>query len=655
MNEADMEERRVRFYGVHDLAAGVHASRAAELAAGLDPGIGLASVMDALELHNVQKYLEHRLLPISCSDDEVEQLVGQIPHIRSAVARYFTSIDDENIAVLLSEVGYEFHGDLLDLLGRNKVFERCDSSTVLTALKAARVRLSRMLANRNIVSAYDTDLRDELLAEPRNAEILARKYLERDARVKVYLPRSFTSEDARNLMERYISYDEANSNYLRLISTAKDNPQAGIDAKLRLQAKRRDEDLTAKFFEQNAGYKTGSEVSVSMDQDEPALSEVDTSDGSVWRHTYSQRWLEETTDNPSILNNFQHLFGFIDNQVLLTLPSYYAHLGVMERIMGVSGSTEYKTGVAFQAVDASSLLQTHMYRLFLESQDISIEDVIAWFFEKYLVEEFEAANFSFSPSGGDTSYLQRVRHLFAEMESIANQFGVFVEDGYLDRDLLTMGSDQVRYKELPSLLHGKYVYPVEDQEIIGVLHLLFSDQSPLNYIEEELQGSTAVELLLRNVVSYTDFHDYQQASIDHLIRLGVLQDTGERIQFRSLGQLMVLSALFNTQAANYYRLSPAARLEVDDLVEKGWLTRQSSLLTKAEADYFNYFLNRVEFSNGPNLRNRYLHGSQAHADGEEAHFNTYIIVLRLLIALVIKMNDDFCMAAENAARDETSR
>lgn len=655
MNEADMEERRVRFYGAHDLAAGVHAPRAAELAAGFDPGIGLASVMDALELHNVQKYLEHRLLPISCSDDEVEQLVGQIPHIRSAVARYFTSIDDENIAVLLSEVGYEFHGDLLDLLGRNKVFERCDSSTVLTALKAARVRLSRMLANRNIVSAYDTDLRDELLAEPRNAEILARKYLEKDARVKVYLPRSFTSEDARNLLERYISYDEANSNYLRLISTARDNPQAGIDAKLRLQAKRRDEDLTAKFFEQNAGYKTGSEVSISMDQDEPALSEVDTSDGSVWRHTYSQRWLEETTDNPSILNNFQHLFGFTDNQVLLTLPSYYAHLGVMERIMGVSGSTEYKTGVAFQAVDASSLLQTHMYRLFLESQDISIEDVIAWFFEKYLVEEFEAANFSFSPSGGDTSYLQRVRHLFAEMESIANQFGVFVEDGYLDRDLLTMGSDQVRYKELPSLLHGKYVYPVEDQEIIGVLHLLFSDQSPLNYIEEELQGSTAVELLLRNVVSYTDFHDYQQASIDHLIRLGVLQDTGERIQFRSLGQLMVLSALFNTQAANYYRLSPAARLEVDDLVEKGWLTRQSSLLTKAEADYFNYFLNRVEFSNGPNLRNRYLHGSQAHADGEEAHFNTYIIVLRLLIALVIKMNDDFCMAAENAARDETSR
>ncbi len=318
--------------------------------------------------------------------------------------------------------------------------------------------------------------------------------------------------------------------------------------------------------------------------------------------------------------------------------------------MGVTGNAEYKTGVSFQSLDASSLLQTHVYRLFLKSHGISLEDVIAWFFEKYLVEEFEAANFSFSPSASEAPYLQRVRHLFAEMESVANQFSVFVEDGHLDRELLTMGADQVRYREIPSLLQGKYVYPVADQEIGGVLHLLFSDQSSLTYIEEGLQGNNAVELLLRNQISYTDFHEYQRASIDHLIRLGVLENAGGRVQFRSLDQLVLLSALFNTEAANYYHLSSAARLDVDKMVEKGWVTRRSSLLTDAEADYFNYFLNRVGFSNGPNLRNRYLHGSQAHTDGEDAHFNSYLIALRSLIALVIKMNDDFCLAAGSADR-----
>ncbi len=171
-----------------------------------------------------------------------------------------------------------------------------------------------MLTNRSLVSRYDEELREELLAEPRNAEILCRKYLAKDEKAKVYLPGSFTSRDAHNLIELYIDDDDVNSNYLQLISTAKDNSEAGIDAKLRLKAKRRNEDLTAKFFEQNSGFRTGCEISIAEDQDEPALSEIDSSDGSVLRHTYSKRWLEETTDYPSILNNFQHLFEFTDHQ-----------------------------------------------------------------------------------------------------------------------------------------------------------------------------------------------------------------------------------------------------------------------------------------------------------------------------------------------------
>jgi hypothetical protein len=67
-------------------------------------------------------------------------------------------------------------------------------------------------------------------------------------------------------------------------------------------------------------------------------------------------------------------------------------------------------------------------------------------------------------------------------------------------------------------------------------------------------------------------------------------------------------------------------------------------LTDAEADYFNYFLNRVDFSNGPNLRNRYLHGSQQGTDDSE-HLKSYVIGLRLMVALLIKINDEFIVAA----------
>lgn len=120
----------------------------------------------------------------------------------------------------------------------------------------------------------------------------------------------------------------------------------------------------------------------------------------------------------------------------------------------------------------------------------------------------------------------------------------------------------------------------------------------------------------------------------------------------NLEQLLILRSLFNTQAANYYHLSKAGRAEAEAMVARGWVTRRSSLLTEAEGDYFNYFLNKAGFSNGPNLRNRYLHGSQGGAESEDVHFKTYLIALRLTMALVIKINDDLCLSATEKSDSE---
>lgn len=655
MSEQEAALRRVRFYGVHDLATGWHVPRVVELAERFDPKNAPTSTVDILELHNVQQYLEHGFLPNAYTEEERNQAKARIPQIRSAVARFFSAIDNTNFAALVAGVSHGYHGDLLDLLGRNKAFERCDAATVLPALAAAGVHLGDLLASKRLVQTYDAEMREELRASPRGAEHLIRKYLQDDVREEIHLPPSFTPVDARELLESYVNSEDANPNYVGLIATAKGNPLAGIDAKLKLRAKRRNDEMTAKFFDENEGFKTGCEVGLSTTQDEPVVFEMDTSGELISRYSYSSRWLEETCDNPSILNNFLHLFDFVDRQALLVLPSYPAHLGVMERFMGTTGKTEYKVGAAFRAIDMSTLLQMRMYHYFLESKNIDLEQVISWFFEEYLVEEFGASNFSFTPSGSGTSYLQKVRHLFAEMESVANQFTLFVEDGELDRDLLAMGSEQVRYKEMPSLLDGKYVYPSENEEIAGILHLLFSDQSTLNYINENLKADNAVGLLLKNQVAYTDFEDYQKPSVDHLIKLGVLEDTGTRVQLVNVEQILILKALFITQAASYYRLSDAGRTEADAMVARGWATRRASLLTEAEGKYFNYFLNKVDFSNGPELRNKYLHGSQANADGEDAHFHTYITALRLTMALVIKLNDDFCLAEREKAESKENK
>jgi hypothetical protein len=240
------------------------------------------------------------------------------------------------------------------------------------------------------------------------------------------------------------------------------------------------------------------------------------------------------------------------------------------------------------------------------------------------------------------------------MESVIKQFSLYVENGELDTDLLAMTSEQVRYKYIPSLLAGKYVYANDDQEIRNILYLLFSDQSGLTYINENLRADDAARLLIKNQVTYDDFADHQQRSVDYLIGLGVLENTGKRVQLANTRQFLIIKAIFDAEAASYYHYSAEARKCIDDMVSKGWLVRRESLLTDPEGSYFNYYLNQAEFGNGPDLRNKYLHGSQADADDEEEHFRTYITALKLLIALVIKINDDFCLRDDEENEGGTS-
>jgi len=572
------------------LATGWYVDRVGELVEVFDAARPPTDVMDIIELHNVQQYIENDFLPQSYSAGQREQATGRTPEIRGAVARFFSSIDDTNCLALITDVDFGYHADLLELLGWNGAFQRCSAEVMLLALDRAGVRLGQLLASKKLVGAYGNEIRQRVLGSPRSAEHLIRKILQKEFKGAVHLPAGLTSADMRELLERYIDSPDSNPNYIGLIETAQVSQETGIDARLKLRAKRRNIEMTQKFFEENAGFRTGCEVLIADAQEEPVKHEMDESDGMVVRFSYSGRWLEETCDNPSILNNFQHLFEFADRQVLLTLPSYPAQLAVVERFMTTTGKADYHVGVAFRSIDLSTLLQTRLYHHYLKTKGIDLEEVISWFFEEYLVEEFGARNFSFTPSDSQSSYLQRVRHLFVELESVTAQFSLFVQNGELDRDLHAITSDPVRYREVPSLVPGKYLYQGSADDIAGVLHALFSDQSTLTYINEELSADNAALLLLDNEVALGDFLEYQKPAIERLIELGVLADTGVRVRFVNLEQLLILKLLFTTQAVSYHHLSTAARVEADALVARGWVTRRASLLTEDEGKYFNYFL-----------------------------------------------------------------
>lgn len=64
------------------------------------------------------------------------------------------------------------------------------------------------------------------------------------------------------------------------------------------------------------------------------------------------------------------------------------------------------------------------YIEFLNEHGINIEKVFKWFFEEYMIEEFAAKGFRFTPSTA-TTYLEKFKNLASEMEGVLKQSSSF--------------------------------------------------------------------------------------------------------------------------------------------------------------------------------------------------------------------------------------
>ena len=98
--------------------------------------------------------------------------------------------------------------------------------------------------------------------------------------------------------------------------------------------------------------------------------------------------------------------------------------------------------------------------------------------------------------------------------------------------------------------------------------------------------------------------------------------------------------MYFNEVASFYRYSFELRQEAQQMETEKIVFFDSSLFSKPEQAYFNYFLNKSEFTNGLDLRNSYLHGTQANPDEIQKHEYAYFTYLKLLVLAMLKIEDD---------------
>lgn len=634
-----MRFKGVKFYSAVGLSSGHNLERAEDVINQFQENIEYSNINQIIEFYNIQCFFRNKIFLLKWNDVKKEKYNEIVQKFSKHIGKFYSKINDYNLGQILKEVDFNYVDDFWVLFDKYKVYKRISSQCFTVILQYEKLRIHDILACKEIIKCFGSEIREYLIIERQCAEILLDQYaaFNENDNNKYYFPVELTQKDKENILINYINWEQSNLNYLKLIYESQSTNELLISDKVKLEAKRRYNEEIDKLFQESSGIEYGAKVSFCKNQEEEKRYEFIDREIQI---SYSSEWIKENSDYPTLLNNFIYLFEFVDMQFRIQHVHKRANLGIFEGVLGIKGKKEYFTGTAFSQMQILATVQTIGYYFELKRNNIRLEDILKWFFETYLETEFQVKGFYIYLPSENSTYLEKCRTIVSEIDSILKQFKLYVEEGEIDSELLQLSSEHLFFNNIPSLLEKKYIYPKGDEYNI-VSHRLFSDQSMLHYVNSiENHYNSFYNLIQKENVRKEDFEEYKQVELDWLLEQEyVYLDKAGVIRLKMEKVLIIKDLYYNDVISRYYFSRYSNNLTEMEI--KGMLEYESSLLSRPEQDYFNYLLNKSDFSNGLDLRNKYVHGTQP--TDERIHKNDYFTFLRILVLLVIKINEEFCL------------
>lgn len=629
------KENRVIFYSKDDMSGGMNLTNAEPILKNFNSS-NIYELNDIIELYQIKQYIDNDLYLTSWTKDDICIFQKRIKKMWNTISLFWLKIDNDNLIEIFNCVESGYQSAFWELTEKMKVYKKWTKNKFVELLGNDNLRIREVLHQKNLIKYFGKEIKAYLLASENAAELLLSQYEEHHVldNPELHFPNCLDSKDKEQIILNYLESQEANLNYVRLITKARDN-NIKLTPHTKLKAKRLSEELNNKIFEDGYTWYSGNEVAIVVDQDEPLK---ETWENNIQKITYSKKWLDKQQDNLSLMHNFSLLFEYTDIFGSITLFSKESELDVMEKVF-MRSKNEYLKGVVFTRKSNLSHLQLFLYSYYLEQIDKSIEGVLSAFVNEYLVNAFSLKDLRIAFPSENTSYLEKLRLIIPEIESILKQYSIFVEDGVIDHELLQLSSQSVAYGKIPSLSEKRYVYGKGD-EFLKLKYYFFSDQSMLSYVEpfknkyKHLYG-----LLIKENIKLSDFESYQKSTIDSLIKDGYLTiDSNDYVQVKEQIQLFIIGKLSLDEFISYWLFPEPVRIVIDRMHEKGILSFGKTLFAEQEKKYFNYYLNKSEFTNGLDLRNKYAHGTNV--SDVEQHKNDYLILLKILVLVLLKIEND---------------
>lgn len=634
------DDLRVKYYSTNDLSAGFYLKRIEDIICNFVVEKKRVDINEIIELYNIQQFFHNGIYSIHWTKQQLNDYSEIVSDFSKVIGEFFSRINTDTIESLFDTIYYDYRNDFWKLIEKYKVYDKISVEQFRKIILNKHFILNYVLKCKNIVKKFSDEIITYMEKNPFCAEIILSYYLEKHDRniESLYFPVELSNEKKTLILDKYIASNSSNINYLKLIFESNSTNNLRLPDRLKLKAKRKYDEEIETLFKEGTGFEYGAKVSFSNKIDEEFKFETD--DNRILSVLYSAKWIKENLDYPTLLNNFIYLFGYTDLQFRSLHVSRESQMSIIEKHLGIKGRKECPTGIAFQQIQMLAQLQMIRYCNELEKYNIFLEDIIEWFFCNYLEEEFNVKGFCFNKSSHTVSYLEKCRNIAAEFDNILKRFKIYCEDGEIDDELLHISTEHIFIKDIPSMLSNKYIYPCgNDYQTIS--NLLFSDQSIIHYLPKLSNNYNSFYCLLEKENVYYDmFEDYQIPSIDWLIDHNIIKIDNKKRIMPYWEKIKILNELYQHDVVCFSYMKKYQSI-IMELNKMGLVQFSSSLFSRPEQDYYNYLFNKSEFDNGLDIRNSYTHGTQR--VDENQNKQDYFIFLRIMILIVIKINEEFCL------------
>lgn len=634
---------RAKYFSNDDLSTGYCLQRAEEVIRDFVPGTTIKEVNDILECCNIVSFFDNKLYLVNWDEKTIGKYSQIVKMLKREIGQFFHDVTGEKLNVLYEQTESIFKDDFVMSLSRYKVIDRISNEQFSCFLDSNHSAMSIVLQNKDIVNKFGQVIVDKIIEDVSFAELVIRHYYEKKDSVqrrKSYMPTELQKNQQETIIKNYVEWREANINYLQLISEQKKAGDCPIDDRIRLKAQKKVKAFWKEHFNNNkGGLKFG--VEIKFDDQKKIIDEKYDDNEMVEYLSYSKKWISENLDYPTLLNNFIYLFNYVDKHNRCQFLSNPNYLGVIERLVGLHGNNEYRTGIGYESIKMKSSLQMLAYQKELQNHNIEIEYLFKWFFEEYLKLEFDVENYMYCAPSHETNVLERILLMASQLDAVLKQYKLYIENGEIDRELFEFSSSISKIVDAPSMIEKKYYYPIGDV-MEKKLNYLFSNQCMLSYPNKTgSKYDCFAKILVHEDVKKTDYSEPYHDDLKWLIDKGVIFEDDNYFLSIDPTLLDLLFDLHFNGCVVYSYCNERQKELIKKMIENKEVEVESYLFTRQEKDYLDYMLNVQQYTNGPEIRNKYVHGNCSL--DPVTHQKDYIELLKIMTLIVIKINEEFCL------------